>query len=116
MKRFPIVAAVWAVLLVAGFAVVLVWGHPTASAADELAAAMHPVTPVTQEAAQSSATTIVRLQYPAFANTTKKVTKATDFGVEHWVITYTDTSKGSPTGVRISITVEKGKVEVTTFP
>ncbi|MEI7745878.1 MAG: hypothetical protein WCK58_19245 [Chloroflexota bacterium] len=116
MKRFPLVAAAWAVLLVAGFAVVLLWGKPTANATDELAAAMHPATPVTQEAAEASAATIVRLQYPGFQSGKKAVTKATDFKVEHWVITYTDTTSGSPAGVRISITVEKGMVEVTTFP
>jgi hypothetical protein len=116
VNRFPILAIAWAALLVAGFAVVFTLGAPVASSADELGTAMHPPTPVTQVIAEESAATIVRLSYPAFRGITPAVTKATDFGVEHWVVEYTDTTGPTPKGLRISITVDKGRVEVTTFP
>ena len=116
MHRFAILAAVWAALLVIGFAVVFTLGGPAATATDELYAAMHPSAPVTQEAAEASAATIVRLQFPSFQNVPKKVTKPTDFGVEHWVVEYTDTTGPTPRGVRISIVVDTGHVEVTAFP
>ena len=116
MKHFPILAAAWAALLVAGFAVIFVLGAPVATAVDELNAAMDPSPPVTQEAAETSAATIVRLQYPTFAGTTRTVTKATDFGVEHWVVEYSDTTGDAPRGLRISIVVDTGHVEVNTFP
>ena len=116
MNRFPILAVAWTALLVLGFAVVFTLGAPAASSADELAAAMHPTPPVTQEAAEASAATIVRLQYPTFANTAPVTTKATDFGIDHWVVEYADTSGTTPRGLRVSIVVDTGHVEVTTFP
>ena len=116
MTRFPLVAAVWAALLVAGFALVVALGTPTATAADELSVAMHPSTPVTQSAAEQSAATIVRLGYPSFASAAHTTTKATDFGVEHWLVEYTDTTGSSPRGVRISIVVVTGHVEVSAYP
>jgi hypothetical protein len=116
VKRFPILVAAWAALLVVGFAVVLVLGAPVATAVDELDAAMHPATPVTQAAAEASAAAIVRLQYPTFAGTTRTVTKATDFGIEHWVVEYTDTTGAAPRGLRISIVVDTGHVEINTYP
>ena len=116
MNRFPILAIVWAALLVAGFAVVFTLGAPKASTVDELDAAMHPPTPVTQAAAEASAATIVRLGYPTFSNTAPRTTKATDFGVEHWVVEYSDTSSSTPRGLRISVVVDTGHVEVTSFP
>jgi hypothetical protein len=116
VNRFPILAIAWAALLVAGFAVVLVLGAPVASSADELEAALHPPTPVTQEAAEASAATIVRLQYPAFRDLAPTVTRATDFGIDHWVLEYADTSGPAPKGLRVSIVVDTGQVEVTTFP
>lgn len=116
MNRFPVIAAAWTALLVAGFAVVLLLGTPVATSVDELTSAMHPAAPVSQAAAESSAATIVRLQYPTFANATRNVTKATDFGIEHWLVEYTDTTGSGPRGVRISIVVATGHVEVATFP
>jgi len=116
MKRFPLVITAWTALLVAGFAVVFQLGAPVPTAADELAAALHPAAPVTQGAAESAATTIVRLQYPSFAAAERTVTKATDFGVEHWVVEYTDRSGSSPRGLRISIVVDTGRVEVNSYP
>lgn len=116
MTRFPIVAAVWAALLVAGFAVVLTLGAPVATSADELTAAMHPATPVSQADAERSADTIVRLGYPSFAATPRTTRKATDFGVEHWLVEYTDTTGAAPRGVRVSIVVATGHVEVSAYP
>jgi hypothetical protein len=116
VNRFPILAVAWAALLVAGFAIVFTLGAPVASTADELQAALHPAAPVTQEAAEAAAATIVRLQYPSFAKTAPKTTKATDFGIEHWVVEYADTSGPTPRGLRVSIVVNTGKVEVTTYP
>jgi len=116
MQRFPMVAAAWAAVLVLGFAVVILLGAPPAMATDELDAAMHPATPVTEEAARASAATIVRLSYPELAGFEPSVRSRTDFGIEHWVIEYVDADATTPTGVRISITTEKGNVEVTSFP
>lgn len=116
MNRFPLLAAGWAALLVAGFAVVLVLGVPLASSADELEAALNPPTPVTEDAARTSAATIVRLQYPAFRDLEPTVSRATDFGIDHWVVEYADTSGTAPRGLRVSVVVDTGQVEVTTFP
>ncbi len=116
MNRFPILAIAWAALLVAGFAVVFTLGAPVASTADELDAALHPPAPVTQQGAEASAATIVRLQYPAFRAIAPVTRKATDFGIEHWVVEYSDTSGPTPRGLRVSIVLESGKVEVTSFP
>ena len=116
MNRFPILAIAWAALLVAGFAVVFTLGAPVASTEGELDAAMHPPTPVTQEVAETSAATIVRLQYPAFRAVAPVTRMATDFGIEHWVVEYSDTSGPTPRGLRVSIVVDSGKVEVTSFP
>jgi hypothetical protein len=116
VNRFPLLAVAWAAALVAGFAVVFTLGAPVASTADELQAALNPVPPVTQEAAETSADTIVRLQYPAFLSFPPTVTKATDFGIDHWLVEYTDASGDVPRGLRISIVVDTGHVEVTTFP
>ena len=116
MSRFPLLATLWAALLVVGFAVVLVLGAPAASTDDELAAALHPAVPVTQETALASAATIVRLQFPSFREIEPTVDLATDFGVDHWVVEYSDTSGPTPRGLRISIVVDEGIVEVTSFP
>lgn len=116
MKRFPILAAAWAAVLVLGFAVVILLGTPPATAADELDAAMHPPVPVTEATARTSAATIVRLTAPELAGVEPKVSSRTDFGIEHWVIEYADPTASVPTGMRISITVKDGNVEVTSFP
>jgi hypothetical protein len=116
MNRFPAIATAWTALLVAGFAVVLLLGAPVATSADELQTALHPAPPVSQAVAEQSAATIVKLQYPSFAAKPYTVHKATDFGIEHWVIEYSDTSGSAPRGVRISIVVKNGNVEITAFP
>jgi hypothetical protein len=116
VKSFPIVAAAWAAFLVAGFAAVIALGAPVATAEDQLQAALNPPTPVTQEIAETSASTIVRLRYPSFAGTLRTVTLATDFGVEHWVVEYSDTEGDAPRGLRISVVVTTGHVEINTFP
>jgi len=116
MNRFPVVIAAWTALLVAGFAAVFLLGGPLPTAADELEAALHPSPPVTQQVAESSAATIVRLRYPSFAGTERSVSKATDFGVDHWVVEYLDRSGSAPRGLRISVVVDTGRVEVNSFP
>jgi hypothetical protein len=116
VNRFPLLAVAWAAALVVGFAVVLTLGAPVASTAGELDVAMHPAVPVTQQAAEGSAATIVRLAYPTFRDIAPTVTKATDFGIDHWVLEYADTSAATPRGLRISIVLDTGRVEVTTFP
>lgn len=116
MKRFPLIAIVWTGLLVVGFAVVLLLGTPVATSAEELDAAMHPPAPVSQADAERSAATIVRLSYPQYTAADHTTKKATDFGVEHWVIVYSEKGGSTPRGVRISVVVSTGKVEVTTFP
>jgi hypothetical protein len=116
VKRFPFVITAWTALLVAGFAVVFLMGAPVMTADEELAAAMHPAAPVTQQAAEKAADTIVRLQYPDFAGVPRTVVLATDFGVEHWVVEYTNRTGFAPSGVRISIVVKTGLVEVHSYP
>ena len=116
MNRFPVLAAVWTALLVAGFAVVFLLGSPVATSADELQTALHPAPPVSQAAAEQSAATIVKLQYSSFDGKPYTVRKATDFGVEHWVIEYSDTTGSAPRGVRISIVLATGNVEISAFP
>jgi hypothetical protein len=116
MKHFPLVVVLWTALLVAGFGAVFLLGTPVATVAEELDAALHPTPPVSQAAAEASAATIVGLQYPSFAGSPRNVTKATDFGVDHWVVEYTDTSGAAPRGLRISIVVDSGRIEVNSFP
>jgi hypothetical protein len=112
--QLPIWLAIWTVVLVAGFALVLLLGRPLPSAAEELEAAMHPTPPVSEEAALASAATIVRLQHPDLLAEERSVERRSDFGQDRWVIVYSRAT--ALTGVRISITVETGKVTVATFP
>ncbi len=116
MRRFPVLVASWTLLLVAGFAVVFLLGRPVGTSSDELAAAMHPVPPVTQQAAEAAADTIVRIQYPTFTGLPRTTVLATDFNVEHWVVEYTDRSGSAPRGLRISIGKASGRVEVNSYP
>ena len=116
MNRFPAIATAWTALLAAGFAVVFLLGAPVATSADQLQQALHPAPPVTQAVAEQSALAIVKLQYPSFSSVPYTVTKATDFGIDHWVVEFSDTSGGAPRGVRVSIVVTTGHVEVTAFP
>ena len=110
----PLLLAAGAVLLVAGFGVILTLGGPTATAADDLEAAYHPAAPVSEAVAQASAATIVRLQYPEFSAVEPVVTRADDFGIERFVLVYS--SEELLSGVRIAIEVDSGDVTTTTFP
>ena len=65
---------------------------------------------------EASAATIVRLQFPTFRDVTPTTELATDFGIRHWVVEYSDTSGPTPRGLRVSIVVDTGAVEVTSFP
>lgn len=114
MSRFSRILAVWTLALIAGWAAVVLLGGPVTTAADDLTAAMHPATPVTEAAARSSAATIVRLQHGELINAEPTVHHATDFGGDRWVIVYAQADPVS--GVRISIDTATGKVTVTTFP
>ena len=115
--RMPVVLAVWTVLLITGFALVLGFGAPLADPVDELAAAYAPATPVDEARARMSAATIVRLQFPEFAAFEPSVERREGFGsvsIPRWVVVYAD--PGGAAGVRISITETDGTVEVSTFP
>ena len=116
MTRFPLLAGAWAVLLVVGFAVVLTLGTPLRTTNDEINAALHPAPPVSQADAERSADTIVRLGYPSFTGSPRMTTRATDFGIDHWLVEYTDKASGSPRGIRVSIVITTGHVEVSTYP
>ena len=118
VNRFPILAIAWAALLVAGFAVVFTLGAPVAY---RRPTSSRPpctrATPVTQEAAEASAATIVRLQYPAFADVPprgrrRRPTSASSTG---WSSTRTRTGP-APRGLRVSIVVNTGRVEVNSYP
>ncbi len=114
MSRFGRLMGVWTVALVAGWAVVVLLGGPVTTAADELAAAYRPATPVTEDIARSSAATIVRLEHSELSAIEPTVSHATDFGGDRWVVVY---AQADPiAGVRISIDTVSGEVRVTTFP
>ena len=114
MRRFPIVIAAWVTLLVAGFAVGALLGGPLADPQAELDAAMHPKTPVSEAAASDSAAAIVRLSYPNLVGADRKLEHRTDFGIERYLVVYTDAKRAA--GVRISIVVATGRVEIASFP
>ena len=115
MRRFTVWVAAWAVALAVGFAIVLTLGVPLPTQAEELAAALHPSPPVSQQAAETSAATIVRVQYPELVGEVPSVERRTDYGIERWVITYS-TPQPVLSGVHISIAIASGKVEVAAFP
>ncbi len=113
-SRLPVILAVWPVVLVIGFAIVLTLGGPVATSEDELDAAFHPATPVSEAAARSSADTIVRISYPDFHGVEPEVTLSTSFDIERYVLVYSRPEVLS--GVRVSVEVVTGDVQVTTFP
>ena len=109
-SRIRWVFVVWTVGLVLGYLVVMTMGSPLPTAADELAAAKAPSTPVTEAIARRSAETIVRLEYPDFAGLQPVVERRTDFGIDRFLVVYSDPAQGA--GLRVSITVGTGLVEV----
>lgn len=111
--RLTLLAA-WTAILAVGFAAILVLGRPLPTAKEELDAAYHPPTPVSEAASIESAETIVRLEHPTFVGAPRTVNRRTDLGVERFVIVYTIAEQN--TGLRISIGVQDGKVSVATFP
>lgn len=114
MRRFPLLIASWTAILVAGFTVIAVLGGPLAEPEAELEAALHPKAPVSEEVAVESAATIVELSYPNLLGAERRVEHRTDFGIERYLIVYTDPRRVA--GVRISIGVATGLVEVASFP
>ncbi len=113
-SRLPVILAVWTAVLVIGFWLVLALGGPVETSADELDAAFHPAPPVTEAAARTSADTIVRISYPDFHGVEPVVTHSTDFNIERYVLVYSRPEVLS--GVRVSVEVVTGDVQVTTFP
>jgi hypothetical protein len=103
----------WAVLLVAGFAIVLGLGTPLADDRSQLEQAYKPTPPVSEAQAIAAADTIVRFDYPQFANGARSVTHEDTFGDDRYTIVYKIPRQA--TGVRISISV-KGSVTVSTYP
>jgi hypothetical protein len=104
---------VWAVVLVAGFAIVLGLGAPITDDRSQLDKAYHPTPPVSEAQAIDAADTIVRVDYPQFATGTRTVTHDSSFGDDRFTIVYKLPRQVS--GVRISISV-KGSVTVATYP
>ncbi len=104
----------WTTALVAGWLAVALLGGPVATAADDLGAALHPATPVTEAIARTSAATIIRLQYQELTALEPTVTHATDFGGDRWVLVYARSNPVS--GVRVSIDTVRGVVRLTNFP
>jgi hypothetical protein len=113
-SRLPVVLAVWTLALAVGFGLVLALGGPVETSTDELDAAFHPATPVTEAAARTSADTIVRISYPDFHGVEPKIVHTTDFNIERFVLVYSRQEVLS--GVRVSVEVVSGDVQVTTFP
>lgn len=113
-SRWPVIIGLWTVALAGGFWLVLARGGPVTPAADALAEAHRPATPVTAEAARQSADTIVRLDYPDFQGIEPEARIASDFGIDRHILVYSRPEILS--GVRVSIEVATGDVQVTTFP
>jgi hypothetical protein len=116
MSRFSIAVALWTLVLVGGFAVIFALGEPLPTEAEQLEAAFHPSPPVSQAAAIQLGETIVRLQHQEFLGSTAKVTLLSELGIERWLVSYTDPASEAAKGLRISVTVQSGVVEVTAYP
>ena len=116
MSTFGRLVEVWTIALVAGFAIVFALGRPLPTPAEELDAALHPAPPVSREMALESATTIARLQYPQFEGIAPAVERRLDAGVDRWVVSYADTRSGVPSGLTVSVSIDRGIVEVLSYP
>ena len=113
LTRPDLLFPLWGIVLIAGFLVVALLGAPLPTTAEQLAEAHAPPTPVTEEVARQSAETIIRLQYPEFVGVTPTVERRTDFGIARFLIIYSDPDELA--GVRISIVVGSGRVDVSSF-
>jgi hypothetical protein len=116
MIRIERVLLPWSLALVAGFAIVLALGQPLPTPAQELDAALHPATPVSREVALQSAATVVRFQYQQFERIAPTIERRIDAGVDRWVVSYVDPSVNAASGLNVSVSVEKGIVEVVSYP
>lgn len=115
-RRTPMIGlAVWAALLVAGFALVFTLGAPLTSSREQRANAYDPLPlPVTEQAATDAAEQIVKLDYSQYANATRSVRHGTSGGDEIWTVTY---SRQDPvSGVRVTISGKSGAIRAATFP
>lgn len=104
---------IWALVLVIGFAAVIGLGSPITDDRGLLDKAYHPTPPVSEAQAIQSAETIVRIDYPQFANGVRTVTHENDFGDDRYTIVYRIPRQ--LTGVRIAVSV-KGSVTVGQYP
>jgi hypothetical protein len=105
--------ALWAVIVLIGFAVILTLGSPLPDDRSVLERALNPTPPVSQAQALESADVIVRHQYPEFAGGARSVIHLTDHNDERYTITYAFPRQAQ--GVRITVSV-KGNVSVATYP
>ena len=112
--RLPLLLLFWSAILVLGFAAVLVLGRALPTSEDRLAAAYAPETPVTEQTALASAETIIRIEYPSLIDGERTISRRTDFGVDRWLIVYSDPE--ALAAVRISIEVESGEVALSYLP
>ena len=110
-----VVLALWAALLVVGFAIVFTLGAPLTSSGQQRANAYDPLpVPVTEQAATDAAERIVKLDYSQYATATRSVRHGTSQGDEIWTVTY---SRQDPvSGVRVTISGKNGSIRVATFP
>jgi hypothetical protein len=113
LTRPDILFPLWGAVLIVGIAVVALLGAPLPTTAEQLAEAYSPPTPVTEEVARESAETIIRIEYPEFVGVVPTVERRTDFGIARFLILYSKPDELA--GVRISIVVGSGRVDVSSF-
>lgn len=107
--------AVWAAVLVAGFAVVFTLGSPFPNTNEQRTDAYAPLAlPVTEEDAIAAAEAIVKLDYSSYADATRTVKHGTSQGEEIWTITYARTNPTA--GVRITVSGSTGEIRAASFP
>lgn len=116
MSRFWRLVVVWAAVLAVGFVLVFTLGAALPTDDELLAQALHPAPPVSESAARSSASTIVKLQYGEFAGVEPAVEQRSDFGIPFWLISYSSPPGAPPSAVNISIVIDSGSVHVVTVP
>jgi hypothetical protein len=107
--------AVWAAILVVGFALVFTLGAPLPTTGEQRTDAHAPLTlPVTEASAIAAAEQLVRLEYPEYLDARRSVRKGTSQGEEIWTVTY---SRPDPvSGVRITISGRTGEIQAGLFP
>lgn len=114
-RASAVVLAVWAALLVAGFAVVFTLGSPIPTSGQQRANAYDPLPlPVTEQAVLDAAERIVKLDFSRYAGAPRTVRRGTSQGDEIWTVTY---SRSDPVGgVRITVSGKTGSIRASQFP